>query len=128
MLSDVADTDTCCTILGGRIKLRSPIGIAPFAGGCVGHPNGEIALSKAAASEGAVYCVPFYSGHPLSSIAEAVSAKQGQLMLQLYPARLNKTPSRPGGSTDGGINREYVTQRASPVKPLAPSVFSAKVA
>ncbi|EIE24931.1 glycolate oxidase [Coccomyxa subellipsoidea C-169] len=50
MMVDVSNVDTTCTLLGR--ELAYPVLIAPMAMQCMAHPDGELAVSRAAAAEG----------------------------------------------------------------------------
>jgi isopentenyl diphosphate isomerase/L-lactate dehydrogenase-like FMN-dependent dehydrogenase len=65
VLVDVANPSTSTTVLGREIAL--PLLIAPMAYQRVGHPDGEVAMARAAASAGTVMC--------LSTLATATPAE-----------------------------------------------------
>jgi 4-hydroxymandelate oxidase len=55
VLVDVADPSTVTTVLGQEVSL--PLLIAPIAYQRVAHPDGEVAMARAAAAAGTVMCV-----------------------------------------------------------------------
>jgi isopentenyl diphosphate isomerase/L-lactate dehydrogenase-like FMN-dependent dehydrogenase len=65
VLVDVAEPSTSTTVLGREIAL--PLLIAPMAYQRVGHPEGEVAMARAAASAGTIMC--------LSTLATATPAE-----------------------------------------------------
>lgn len=112
ILRDVRTVNTTSTILGGRITTSVPILIAPFAGGKGVHPDGELAVARAAGKADVAYTVPHYGGYPLPEVAAAASnaaASNGlglggaNLMVQLYVPKLSD-----GAGGDGGCDREYL--------------------
>lgn len=60
MCVDVSDTSaiTATSILGGRVKLQSPVCVGPFTNAKAVHPDGEVAVASAVAAAGQCYCVP----------------------------------------------------------------------
>ncbi len=78
-LTDISDRDISINIFGERTTLPfilSPAGLATIA-----HPQGELAVARAAGRAGAIFCVSTASGYTLEEIAE-VSDKR--LWFQLY--------------------------------------------
>lgn len=76
---DVADRDQTTKIFGRETPMGlilSPSGLAT-----VVHPEGEIAVARAAAAAGVTFCVSTGSGHSLEAIADAA---RGHLWFQLY--------------------------------------------
>jgi 4-hydroxymandelate oxidase len=65
VLIDVAEPSTATTVLGREIAL--PVLIAPMAYQRVGHPEGEVAMARAAAGAGTIMC--------LSTLATATPAE-----------------------------------------------------
>ena len=80
--------------------MSCPICIAPFAAAGAAHPDGEMALTRAAGTCGIPFVVPHYSSRPLRDIA-GILQEAGSLFFQLYPPRL------PEGKEDI-LDREYV--------------------
>ncbi|CAB9511797.1 mycofactocin system heme/flavin oxidoreductase MftD [Seminavis robusta] len=99
VLCNVSRVDTTTTILQGRISLSAPIGIAPFAGCRAVHPEGEIAIAKAAAQAGIVYTVPNWAATPLTDILDNSTCSSNDtsssLLFQIY-AHKPKFPNREG--------------------------------
>jgi hypothetical protein len=81
----------------------------PFAAGAGNaHPDGELALARAAAAAGTLFSAAFYSGHTMDAIrAAADSVTEGSpLLLQLYPPR--KPIKTKSGRGDAGLDRAYM--------------------
>ncbi|GME48319.1 putative transporter [Neofusicoccum parvum] len=81
ILRDVSDVDTTTTMLGHSAS--APFFISPAAMARLAHPDGELALARAAGSEGIVQCVSNNASFPLASIVEAGVPGQ-PFFLQLY--------------------------------------------
>lgn len=81
-LVDVSRPDLSVEILGDR--LESPVGLAPTAFQKLAHPDGELAVARAARSHGALMVASTLSTTRLEAIAEA---RDGPLWLQLYVFR-----------------------------------------
>jgi isopentenyl diphosphate isomerase/L-lactate dehydrogenase-like FMN-dependent dehydrogenase len=81
VMVDVADPSTTTTVLGQEIAL--PVLIAPVAYQRVAHPDGEVAMARAAASAGTIMC--------LSTLANAswdeVCPTGARLWFQFYVPR-----------------------------------------
>jgi isopentenyl diphosphate isomerase/L-lactate dehydrogenase-like FMN-dependent dehydrogenase len=92
MLVDVAACATGATVLGQEISM--PLLVAPLALQRVAHPDGEVAMARAAKAAGTIMC--------LSTIATAspaeVAAVDGPRWFQLYAFR------------DEGVMRELIAQ------------------
>src|SRR6478672_2296171 len=92
MLVDVAPCTTATTVLGHEISM--PLLVAPVALQRVAHPEGEVAMARAAKAAGTIMC--------LSTIATAspaeVAAVGGPRWFQLYVFR------------DEGVMRELIAQ------------------
>jgi len=73
------EIDTSVDVLG--TGLRSPVMIAPCGAARVVHPEGELALARAAAAAGTIYVVPHMGGHRLEAVRAATS---GPLWYQIY--------------------------------------------
>jgi isopentenyl diphosphate isomerase/L-lactate dehydrogenase-like FMN-dependent dehydrogenase len=80
MLVDVGEVSTATTILGTEVS--SPIGIAPVAFQRLAHPDGEPAMARAAAAEGALMCLSTIATADPQEVAEA--APDGRRWFQLY--------------------------------------------
>ncbi len=67
VLVDVADPSTATTVLGQEVAL--PLLIAPIAYQRVAHPEGEVAMARAAAAAGTVMCVSTFATSSWDEIA-----------------------------------------------------------
>ena len=83
VLNNVADCDTSTTVLGSAVS--SPICVAPFAGSRIVHPDGELAIGRAAARKGFLYAFPHYAGFPIEKMKEL--STMPPMWFQLYPPR-----------------------------------------
>mmetsp|Transcript_11888 Transcript_11888/g.21997 ORF Transcript_11888/g.21997 Transcript_11888/m.21997 type:complete len:400 (-) Transcript_11888:12-1211(-) len=111
ILKDVATNfDTSVTILQGRVKLSLPLCVAPFAGCRALHPDGELAIAKAAAAAGIAYTIPNWASIPIEDIvrvhqdassSSSSSSFLAPLFVQLYPQK----PVAPSGE---GIHRTHM--------------------
>jgi 4-hydroxymandelate oxidase len=90
VLADVAEPETATTVLGTPIAL--PLLIAPVAYQRVAHPDGEVAMARAAAAAGTIMCLSTLA----TSTPEEVAATGVARWFQLYVFR------------DPGITRELV--------------------
>jgi len=70
VLVDTDGTDLGTTILGSNVAL--PIGIAPTAANGLSHPEGEVAIARAAAAAGALFCLSTVSSSSIEDVAAAV--------------------------------------------------------
>ena len=78
-LVDVSKPDTSLTIFGTPVShplVLSPSGLATLA-----HPDGEIAVARAAQGAGAIFCLSTGSGNSIEEVGEQ---SQGRLWFQLY--------------------------------------------
>ncbi len=78
-LVDVSHPDPSTVLLGTR--LATPIGVAPMAYHRLVHPEGEVAVARAAGDAGALFVVSIFASRLLEEIAAAAT---GPLWLQLY--------------------------------------------
>jgi L-lactate dehydrogenase (cytochrome) len=78
-LVDVATVKTCTPVLG--VNLEWPLICAPTGASRFYHPDGELAVARAAAKAGIMYCASTMSTHSLEAI---VAASAGPKMFQLY--------------------------------------------
>ena len=85
ILKNVSQVNTFTTMLGGRVQLSLPLCIAPFAGCRAMHPDGELAIAKAAKKAEIGYTVANWAG--TSSVQDIVEANQKAvpLFFQIYP-------------------------------------------
>jgi 4-hydroxymandelate oxidase len=90
VLVDVADPSTATTVLGQDIAL--PLIVAPVAYQRAAHPDGEVAMAKAAKAAGTVMCLSTFA----TATLEEVAATGADLWFQLYVPR------------DEGLAREIV--------------------
>jgi lactate 2-monooxygenase len=79
MLRDVSDRDLSVTVLG--TELPAPVGLAPIGVQTIVHPEGEVAVARAAAAVGLPMAVSTVSGSTLEEIA---AAADGPKWFQLY--------------------------------------------
>jgi 4-hydroxymandelate oxidase len=79
VLVDVSQRDLSTTVLGQKVDM--PVLIAPCGTNALAHPDGESAVSRAAASEGVIYVVSTMSNYSMEEIA---SASDGPRWFQLY--------------------------------------------
>eukprot|EP00930_Biecheleria_cincta_P009325 TRINITY_DN111039_c0_g1_i1.p1 TRINITY_DN111039_c0_g1~~TRINITY_DN111039_c0_g1_i1.p1 ORF type:complete len:536 (+),score=100.42 TRINITY_DN111039_c0_g1_i1:31-1608(+) len=95
MLRDTSSVDLSSNILGRYVSF--PVGISPFACAKASHPDGELALVRAARNVGCCFCIPQFGNTPLDEIAKealAGSSSPGNgeaappLLLQLYLQQL----------------------------------------
>ncbi|MEV6146729.1 alpha-hydroxy acid oxidase [Streptomyces sp. NPDC051992] len=78
VLRDVAGCSTVSPLLGREAS--APLAIAPMAYHRLVHPDGELAVARAARDSG----VPFVTGTLSSCPLEEIAAQAGRLWLQLY--------------------------------------------
>lgn len=78
-LVDVSNRDMSTTVLGHRISI--PIMTAPAGAQRMAHPDGEVAVARAAGSMGTLMALATSSGYSIEEVAEAAS---GPLWFQLY--------------------------------------------
>ncbi|MFJ6381728.1 alpha-hydroxy acid oxidase [Kitasatospora sp. NPDC092039] len=78
VLRDVADCATASPLLGR--EAAAPVAVAPMAYHRLVHPDGELAVARAARDAG----VPFVTGTLSSYPLEEIAAQGGRLWLQLY--------------------------------------------
>jgi isopentenyl diphosphate isomerase/L-lactate dehydrogenase-like FMN-dependent dehydrogenase len=82
-LVDVEKIDMSCSILG--IKWDTPIVLSPIGSQKAFHPDGELAVARAAKSKGHLMLL---STAATSSIEDAVAARGGPVWQQLYPTNV----------------------------------------
>ena len=78
-LTDVSNRDISAKIFGKKADL--PFILSPSGMATIAHPQGELAVAKAADRAGAIFCVSTASGYTLEEIA---SVSNGRLWFQLY--------------------------------------------
>jgi isopentenyl diphosphate isomerase/L-lactate dehydrogenase-like FMN-dependent dehydrogenase len=79
MLVDVSKLDLSLDLFGQRIDM--PILVAPTGGMQLAHPDGELAMARAAGQMKTIQCVSSNSSYPLEKIVEAAT---GPVWFQLY--------------------------------------------
>jgi isopentenyl diphosphate isomerase/L-lactate dehydrogenase-like FMN-dependent dehydrogenase len=82
MLRDVSARDLGVTI--ADTPMPAPLALAPIGVQTIAHPDGELAVARAAAAVGLTMCVSTVSGHTLEDIAAAGDAPK---WFQLYCPR-----------------------------------------
>jgi L-lactate dehydrogenase (cytochrome) len=78
-LVDVANRDLSTTVLG--MPVASPVMFGPTGLSTLAHPDGELALARAAGAAGSIYVLSVYSGHSLEEVAAVAT---GILWFQVY--------------------------------------------
>jgi isopentenyl diphosphate isomerase/L-lactate dehydrogenase-like FMN-dependent dehydrogenase len=78
-LVDVAERETATTVLGERVAF--PVLLAPAGLARLVHPEGELAVARAAGEAGTIFCVSTASSCSLEQIADVAT---GPLWFQLY--------------------------------------------
>jgi lactate 2-monooxygenase len=79
MLRDVTTRELSVTVLGTEVP--APVGLAPVGAHTIFHPDGELAVARAAAAVGLPMTVSTVSAHTLEQIAEEAD---GPKWFQLY--------------------------------------------
>lgn len=107
ILRDVRRVDFARTILGHRSD--APFFISPAAMARLAHPDGELALARAAAAERVIQCISNNASYPLGHIV--ASGDPGQpFFFQLYVnAERDKTTELLRKARDLGIKAIFVT-------------------
>lgn len=93
VLNDVGKVDTATTLLGERVPL--PLAIAPMGLCGIVHPDGELALARAARAAGIPFALSTAASHSIEAVAQAAP---GLLWFQLYVFR------------DRGLTRAFITR------------------
>ena len=83
VLVDVADPSTATTVLGQELAL--PLLVAPVAFQRVVHPDGEVAMARAAAAAGTVMCLSTLATSSWAEIAETGVSRWFQLYVPQDP-------------------------------------------
>ncbi len=96
VLVDVSSVTTEATVLGAPVSL--PVLVAPTAYQRLAHPDGELAMARAAAGIGTVMCLSTFATASAAEVADA--APDGRRWFQLYWYR------------DRGVTRTLVEQAA----------------
>ncbi|KAK8056835.1 hypothetical protein PG993_002062 [Apiospora rasikravindrae] len=107
ILRDVKHVNMKRSILG--LGSSAPFFISPAAMARLAHPDGELALARAAASEGIIQCISSNASYPLGSIVESGDPSQ-PFFFQLYVnADRRKTAELLGQIAGAGIKAIFVT-------------------
>jgi isopentenyl diphosphate isomerase/L-lactate dehydrogenase-like FMN-dependent dehydrogenase len=80
VLVDVSSITTEATVLGETVSM--PVLASPVAHLRMAHPEGELAVARAAAGAGTIMCVPTFAMAPPAEVAAA--APEGRRWFQLY--------------------------------------------
>jgi lactate 2-monooxygenase len=80
MLRDVSERDLATAVLETRMK--APVLLAPVGVQSIVHPDGELAVARAAAAHGLAHILSTASSHTIEQVAEAAGA--GPRWFQLY--------------------------------------------
>ncbi|MEE2780123.1 MAG: alpha-hydroxy acid oxidase [Myxococcota bacterium] len=80
---DVDTRDLSTTLLGQTVSM--PLGIAPMAFQRMAHPDGELAVVRAAGDLGAIYCLSTISN---TSVERVMEEARGEVWFQLYVDRV----------------------------------------
>lgn len=80
MLRDVSERDLSASILG--TSMPAPVMLAPVGVQSIVHPEGELAVARAAAAQGLTFILSTASSHTLEDVAGAVG--DAQRWFQLY--------------------------------------------
>lgn len=107
ILRNVSNVDMKTSILG--FDSKAPFFISPAAMARLAHPDGELALSRAAAKEGIIQCVSSNASFSLKSIVQAAPPSQ-PFFFQLYVnANHSKTVELLKTVGDLGVKAIFVT-------------------
>jgi lactate 2-monooxygenase len=105
ILCDVSERDLSVTVLG--TPMPAPVALAPIGVQTVVHPEGELAVARAAAAAGLVMSVSTVAGHTLEEIAAEAS---GPKWFQLYwPRNPELTESLVSRAEQAGYRALLVT-------------------
>jgi len=85
MLQDVSKLDLSLTLFGQRIEM--PILVAPTGGQGQAHPDGELAMARAAGAAKTIMVVSSNSSYPIKKIGEAATARYG---FSSIPVRISR--------------------------------------
>ncbi|MGZ5362348.1 MAG: alpha-hydroxy acid oxidase [Solirubrobacterales bacterium] len=80
VLVDVSEVNTGCELLGRPVA--TPVMVAPVAFQKLAHPEGEVAMARAAESAGAAFCLSTFATARPTEIAEGASGVRR--LMQLY--------------------------------------------
>ncbi|MDQ3194588.1 MAG: alpha-hydroxy-acid oxidizing protein, partial [Bacteroidota bacterium] len=82
VLVDVSSRDLSTEVLGQKISM--PVMIAPTAFHKMAHPEGEVAVAKAAGAAGTIMVVSTLSNTDIEDVVNAAGEKNGKVWFQLY--------------------------------------------
>jgi isopentenyl diphosphate isomerase/L-lactate dehydrogenase-like FMN-dependent dehydrogenase len=85
VLVDVGDVSAATTVLGADVSM--PIITAPVAYQRMAHPEGEVAVARAAAEAGTIVCLSSFTTSSPASVAEAASTGRRWFQLYWHPDR-----------------------------------------
>ncbi|KAK7924757.1 FMN-dependent dehydrogenase-domain-containing protein [Apiospora marii] len=107
ILRDVKHVNFKRSILG--LSSSAPFFISPAAMARLAHPDGELALARAAASEGIIQCISSNASYPLGSIVESGDPAR-PFFFQLYVnADRAKTAELLASVAEAGVKAIFVT-------------------
>jgi isopentenyl diphosphate isomerase/L-lactate dehydrogenase-like FMN-dependent dehydrogenase len=105
MLRDVSKLDLSLSLFGEKIAM--PVLVAPTGAQALAHPEGELAMARAAGAVKTIMVVSSNSSHPIEKIGAAAT---GPLWFQLYPGPdLPATRERVERALAAGIKAIAVT-------------------
>jgi L-lactate dehydrogenase (cytochrome) len=110
MLREVGERDLSTEVLG--LALTSPVLLAPIGAIGIVHPEGELAVARAAAAAGVPMILSTVSSHPLEQVAEVLAAGDppGVGWFQLYwPKDRDVALSLVGRAAGAGFRAVVVT-------------------
>jgi L-lactate dehydrogenase (cytochrome) len=107
VLVNVKDIDMTTTILG--VKSSLPLYFSATALGKLAHDDGELAISRAAASSGLVYMLPTLSSYTLEEMLEVRQPEQVQFAQLYVNAKRERTRDYIRKLEDGGVKALFVT-------------------
>ncbi len=99
VLVDVSRCDLSTSVLGIRVEM--PVLTAPCAMNGLAHPDGELAVARAASAAGIIQVVSTLSSYSLEEVAAAAPGAPGRQWFQLYAYR------------DWGLTRQLVERAAA---------------
>jgi 4-hydroxymandelate oxidase len=85
VLVDVGEVTAITTVLGTELSM--PIIAAPVAYQRMAHPDGEVAVARAAAAAGTIMCLSTFATTSPANVAEAAGERRGWFQLYWHPDR-----------------------------------------
>jgi len=107
ILVNVKEIDMSTTILGVNSAL--PLYFSATALGKLADEDGELAISRAAASSGVIYMLPTLSSYTLDEMLEVREPNQAQFAQLYVNARRQRTEEYVKRLEDGGVKALFVT-------------------